>query len=140
VIANKDVKTVRESYEALNRGDVETALGVLDEHAEWCEHSDLPEAGLYRGRDAIRAFLASFLESWEDFRQETEDVIAGEGGGSASQVLVLLRSYSRGRGSGIDVEARYAHLWTMEGGRGVRVDASSTPAEALRALNAGAAR
>jgi ketosteroid isomerase-like protein len=135
VIANKDVKVLRDAYEALNQGDIERALGVLDEQAEWCEHSDLPEAGLYRGKDAIRTFLESFLESWEDFVQETEDVIAGEG-----RVLILLRSRSHGKGSGISVEGRYAHLWTMQDGRGVRVDAYLDRDEALQALKATATR
>jgi uncharacterized protein len=129
MIVNDDVKLLREAYEALNHGDTERALAVLDDDAEWCEHSDLPEAGLYRGRDSIRAFLEGFLESWDDFTQETEDVLAGE-----RSVLILLKSHSRGKGSGINVEAQYAHLWTMEGGRGVRVDAYFSRDEALRAL------
>jgi uncharacterized protein len=129
MIVNDDVKLLREAYEALNHGDTERALAVLDDDAEWCEHSDLPEAGLYRGRDSIRAFLEGFLESWDDFTQETEDVLAGE-----RCVLILLKSHSRGKGSGINVEAQYAHLWTMEGGRGVRVDAYFSRDEALRAL------
>jgi ketosteroid isomerase-like protein len=135
MIENEDVKVLRAAYEALNHGEIETALAVLDDDAEWCEHSDLPEAGLYRGRNAIRTFLESFLESWDDFTQETEDVLAGD-----RCVLILLRSHSRGKGSGINVEARYAHLWTMENGRGVRVDAYFSRDEALRALGAGAVR
>jgi uncharacterized protein len=135
VIANRDVKTLRDAYEALNHGDIERALAVLDEQAEWCEHSDLPEAGLYRGRDAIRTFLESFLESWQDFTQDTEDLIAGEG-----CVLILLRSSSRGKGSGVSVEGKYAHLWTMRDGRGVRVDAYLHRDEALSAMKAAAAR
>jgi uncharacterized protein len=129
VIIDDDVRTLRNAYESLNDGDVAGALAVLDDDAEWCEHSDLPEAGLYQGRDAIRAFLESFLESWDDFSQETEDVVAGDG-----RVLILLRSRSRGKGSGVYVEARYAHLWTMEDGRGARVDAYFDTDEALRAL------
>ena len=125
---------LRDAYEALNHGDIERALAVLDEQAEWCERG-LPESGLYRGKQAIRGFLESFLESWEDFVQETEDVIAGAG-----CVLILLRSRSRGKGSGISVEAKYAHLWTMQDGRGRRVDAYADREEALRAMNAGAAR
>jgi uncharacterized protein len=124
-----DVETLRSAYEALNHGDTEGALAVLDEDAEWSEHSDLPEAGVYRGRAAIRAFLEQFLESWQDFHQETEELIAGE-----SCVLIMLRSRVRGKGSGVAVEARYAHLWTMADGRGVRVDAYLDREEALRAL------
>jgi ketosteroid isomerase-like protein len=128
-----DAEIVRSAYERLNEGDVESALAVLDADAEWCEHSDLPEAGLYRGRDAIRAFLVSFLESWEEFHQETEDLLTGDG-----CVLVVLRSRVRGAGSGINVEARYAHLWTMRDGHGVRVDAYLDTDEALAALSRGA--
>jgi ketosteroid isomerase-like protein len=135
VIASKDVKILRGAYEALNQGDIERALGVLDEHAEWCEHSDLPEAGLYQGKGAIRRFLESFLESWEDFVQETDDVIAGDG-----CVLILLRSRSRGKGSGISVEGQYAHLWTMKDGLGTRVDAYLDRDAALRAMESHSTR
>src|SRR2546421_1009248 len=113
-MAAGDVEILRSAYESLNDGDIEGAVAVLDHDAEWCEHSDLPEAGLYRGRDSIRTFLERFLESWEDFHQETEGLITGD-----RCVLILLRSRSTGAGSGVNVEAQYAHLWTMEGGRGV---------------------
>jgi uncharacterized protein len=127
----EDVEILRNAYEALNEGDIERALAVLDDDAEWSEHSDLPEAGVYRGRDAIRTFLERFLESWQDFDQEVEELITGDG-----CVLLMLRSRVRGKGSGINVEAQYAHLWTMKDGRGVRVDAYFDRDEALRALRA----
>src|SRR3954451_8161348 len=130
---DEDVAVLRDAYEALNHGDVGRALAVLDEDAEWTEHSDLPEAGTYRGRDAIRAFLEGFLESWQDFDQEIEDMITGQG-----RVLIMLCSRVRGRGSGINVEAAYAHLWTMERGHAVRVDAYFDRDQGLRALRAAA--
>jgi ketosteroid isomerase-like protein len=42
----------------------------------------------------------------------------------------------QGKGSGIRVEARYAHLWTMRQGRGVRIDTYTDRNEALEALRA----
>jgi ketosteroid isomerase-like protein len=125
----ENVEILREAYEALNHGDIESALGVLEPYAEWQEHSDLPEAGLYRSRVAIRTFLLGYLDSWEEFHQETEELI-----GSGDRVAVLLRMAAKGKGSGIEVQARYAHLWTMRGGRGVRVDAYADPNAALEAL------
>jgi hypothetical protein len=126
-----DVEILREAYEALNRGDIPSTVAVLDDDAEWHEHSELPEADRYRGRNAIQSFLESFLESWDEFRQEIEDLIAGDG-----KVLILLHMVGQGKGSGIRVEARYAHLWTMREGRGVRIDTYTDRNEALEALRA----
>ncbi len=41
-----------------------------------------------------------------------------------------------GRASGIEVDTRYAHVWTMRDGSGVRVDAYRDPDQALRELRA----
>jgi ketosteroid isomerase-like protein len=128
-MARENVEILRDAYEALNDGDIERALAVLEPDAEWQEHSDLPEADVYRGRDTIRTFLLGYLDSWEEFRQETEELID-----SGERVAVLLRMAAKGKGSGIEVESRYAHLWTMRGGKGVRVDAYADPSAALDAL------
>ena len=114
----QNVQKLKEAYEALNTGDAPGALAVLDDEAEWHEHSDLPEAGCYRGRATIQSFLESFLDSWEAFVQEIEDVVDVD-----DKVAIYLHMHGRGKGSGIAVETRYAHVWTMRGGRGVRVDA-----------------
>ncbi|HEX5820444.1 MAG TPA: nuclear transport factor 2 family protein [Solirubrobacterales bacterium] len=118
------------SYEALNRRDIDAALDALAEDAEWHESDVLPDTGVYRGREAIRAFLADFLGSWERFHQTVEEV-RQEG----DRVLVMIHLEATGRGSTADVDARYAHLWTVSGTRGVRVDAFYDRAEALAALN-----
>ena len=131
-MARDNVEILRKAYDALNDGDVESALGVLEPDAEWEEHSELPEAGTYHSRDAIRSFLLGYLDSWDEFRQETEELID-----SGDRVAVVLRMAARGKGSGIEVEARYAHLWTMQDGRGVRVDAYADPDAALEALQQG---
>lgn len=125
--ANAEI--IRDAYEALNQGEIESALAVLEPDAQWEEHSELPEAGVYRGREAIKTFLVGYLDSWEEFRQETEELIdAGD------RVGVFLRMAAKGKGSGIEVKARYAHLWTMRGGMGVRVDAYADCDRARAAL------
>jgi ketosteroid isomerase-like protein len=126
---SRNLEILRKAYDALNDGDVESALGVLEPDAEWQEHSELPEAGTYHSRAAIRTFLLGYLDSWGEFRQETEELID-----SGDRVAVVLRMAARGKGSGIEVEARYAHLWTMRDGRGVRVDAYADPNAAIEAL------
>jgi len=118
------------SYEALNRHDIDTAMKALAEDAEWHESEVLPDTGIYSGREAIRAFLTHFLDSWERFHQTVEEV-RHEG----DRVLVMIHLEATGRGSAADVDARYAHLWTVSDGRGVRVDAFYDRDEALAALS-----
>ena len=125
------VDQLRDSYAALNRRDIDGTMAVLDEHATWVEHSDMPEAGSYRGRDTIRNFLEQFLDSWDDFEQHIEEVHTEE-----DCVLLFIRLTASGRGSGIDVQSRYAHLWIMRDDRAVRVDAYYDRDSALAALRA----
>ena len=117
------------AYEALNERDIDAAMEALAEDAEWHESEVLPDTGVYRGREAIRAFLTDFLASWERFHQTVEEV-REEG----DRMLVMIHLEATGRGSAAEVDARYAHLWTVSGGRGTRVDAFYDRDEALAAL------
>ena len=125
------VEQLKSSYEALNRRDIDATMAVLDRDAKWVEHSEMPEAGSYAGRETIRNFLELFLDSWDEFEQHIEEVHAAD-----DCVLLFIRLSASGRGSGIDVESRYAHLWTMREGSGVRVDAYYDRDSALAALQA----
>jgi ketosteroid isomerase-like protein len=66
------------------------------------------------------------LESWNSFHQDLERVES-----AGDKVFLFLRVKAVGKGSGIQVEARYAHVWTMSDGRGVLVDAYEDPEQAL---------
>lgn len=121
--------TIVASYEALNQRDLDAAMDALADEAEWHESEVLPDTGVYRGKDAIRAFLTQFLASWDRFHQTVEE--AREEG---DRVLVLIHLEATGRGSAADVDARYAHLWTVSDGRGIRVEAFYDRDEALAAL------
>ena len=125
------VELLKGSYAALNRRDIDGTMAVLDADAKWVEHSDLPEAGSYEGRETIRAFLEQFLDSWDEFEQQIEEVHTEE-----DCVLLFIRLTASGRGSGIDVQSRYAHLWIMRDDRAVRVDAYYDRDSALAALRA----
>ena len=125
------VELLKGSYAALNRRDIDGTLEVLDADAKWVEHSDLPEAGSYEGRETIRGFLEQFLDSWDEFEQQIEEIHVEE-----DCVLLFIRLTSSGRGSGIDVQSRYAHLWIMRDDRAVRVDAYYDRDSALAALRA----
>jgi ketosteroid isomerase-like protein len=117
------------SYEALNRGDLEETIAILAPDVVWRESAQLPGAGELRGREAVREFLTDFLDSWERFEQTVERTVT-----EGDRVAVVIRARTVGRGSGAEVETRYAHVWTVRDGLGVCVDGYRDADEALEAV------
>lgn len=118
--ANADA--LRRGYAALNRGELSVVLELLDPDIEWHEPSPSPDAGTHRGRDSFERFVRSWLEAFEDFRVVPERVLEREG-----ELVAVVRQTGRGRASGVEVDARLAHVWTVEDGRAIRWEAASPP-------------
>jgi uncharacterized protein len=128
-VAKTQVDTIRASYMALNEGDVQGALDALHRDAVWHESSELPEGDEFIGRAEIEKFLQDFLEQWEVFHQQIESTLH-----EGDRVLVNIHLTAVGRASGVEVNVRYAHVWTMREDRAERVDAFYDPEKALREL------
>ena len=117
-----DIERLKAAYEALGHGDESAALAMLADDCEWRESAELPGADVLRGRDAIAEFLRHFLESWERFEQTVEDVVV-----EGDRVGLTIHLTAVGAASGVELDTRYAHVWTMRDGLGARVDAYRDP-------------
>ena len=126
-MSEKDLDTIRASYAALNAGDVQGTLSALHRDAVWRESRELPGGDEFDGRSAIEEFLEGFLEQWDVFEQHVESTLRRD-----DRVLVNIRMRAVGRGSGVEVSARYAHVWTLRDGLGAEVDAYYDTEAALR--------
>jgi len=62
---------------------------------------------VYEGYDGLRQFRADVFEIWESLRITATELIE-----QGDFVLVLTRVESRGRGSGVPMEAEGAGIWT----------------------------
>lgn len=69
----------------------------------------------YRGREAAFAAYRAWMESWEHYRREPEEIVD-----LGDRVLVLVHESGRGKGSGIPTEAQIGMLLTFRRGRVVR--------------------
>ena len=57
------------------------------------------------------------MTEWEDFAIEIEDLIPADDG----RVVMLIHLTGRGRHSGVPLDFRETMVWTIRGGRVVRV-------------------
>jgi uncharacterized protein len=113
-----DVDTLRRGYAALNSGDLSVVLELLDPDIEWREPATSLEGGTHQGRDSFERFLRGWLESFDGFRVEPEQVVE-----RGDDLVVVVHQTGMGRSSGLPVETRLAHVWTVADGRAVRWEA-----------------
>jgi ketosteroid isomerase-like protein len=123
---SKEVEALERGYAALNRGDLSMVLDLLDPDIEWHEPAPSPDAGEHHGRDSFERFFRGWLESFEGFRVEPEQVVE-----RGDDLVVVVRQTGTGRASGLRVETRLAHVWTVANGKAIRWEAVADPDSAL---------
>ena len=121
---------VRAIYDRFRAGDVDVALGTRSE-IEVHERAVTPDPQVHHGHSGV---LDSLRESQSAF--QGLDMVPEEFVGAGDHVVVVFRFQGRGRGSGIPVDERLAHVWTIRDGKAIRMTVHSGREEALRAAGA----
>ena len=92
----------------------------------------LPDSGMntgtYRGHEGIRELMESYLEAFEHFSIEVERSFE-----AGDRVVAFVCATARGRSSGVEIETRPAHLWTMRAGKALRMEVFPEREQALEA-------
>lgn len=129
----ENVEKVRRAFAEYNRGDIEEALEEWAPDAVWdWSNGHGFDAGVYRGRDEIRAFWRQRTAAWEENRLEIVDLVEVDD----NRVIVENVAYSRGR-DGIEVEARSAWLIEFSDGEQTSLTLYQTRQDALEAARLG---
>jgi uncharacterized protein len=128
LLSRRNVERMRKAYESVREGDLQPAFDLVVDDVIVHDRPEAPDAATYRGRDGMVVALQASDQSFEDFSLVPEDLI----GIGDHHVVVVLRMSGRGRGSGVPVEERIAHLWTLRDGRAVELQVYSDPEDALR--------
>ena len=124
-----NVEALQVVYEHWSRGDFSPVFDVYAEDMEWGWSDEWPDLeGVAPDPNRRSQRLGAFLEPWEGWRCEAEDFIA-----SGDLVVVLTRYSGQARGSGLDLDTRGAHVWTMRQGKVVRLEVFSTRERAFEA-------
>ena len=116
-MSQQNIELVRLAYDLFNRGDIEAFLDLADPEIEWHDHAAF-DTGPIRGKEAVRAFIETGMEAWEEFQRDPEEIIDVDD----DRVLGIFRARARGKASGIELDVRAADLVTIEDGKFVRYD------------------
>ena len=124
---------LRSVYEEWGRGDFRSRSGPYAAGFAWGWSDEFPGlAGVFRDPASARRRLLEWLRQWTGWKVEAEEfLVAGD------LVVVLCRYRGSGTASGVEVDTRGAHLWTMRDGRAVRLEVFSSPERALAAAGLG---
>ena len=129
-MSQENVELVRRVNNLFNAKEVEQALDLVgdDFEMDWT-NSIGPLKGVYRGRQRVLELWTSFLDAWESVRWDPQEIIEVD----EEHLLVINHVRMRGRGSGAEVDATAAQLWTFTDGEARRIKLYQSKAEALEA-------
>jgi ketosteroid isomerase-like protein len=112
-MAEQDVSTMRNAYEAFNRGDIAAVLEAFDPQIEWHEPGGgrAPQ-GTYQGAQSVaNDVFATVPENFEEFEAQSERFI------DAGDYLVVVGTFRGRPKAGGQMEAPFAHVWKMRAGK-----------------------
>ena len=128
-MSEENLEVVRLAFERLNAGDIDGFLEFCSTDLEFHDLPALPGSGVFFGHDAMRAWYAKLVDSFENLRFEVEEFIDTTG----DHVLLMSRATGHGRGSGAKVELTYSAVTTLRAGRLTKLIGYDDHAEALEA-------
>ena len=126
-MSQENVEIVRRSYEHFlaTGGEIRAHPDLV-----W-DVSNLgwPDQQIYSGPEGAMQFNTEWAAAWDDWELVPEDYIdAGE------RVVVILIQRGRSKATGIPVEMRFAQVWTLRDGQGIRMHLYASVQEALEAV------
>jgi ketosteroid isomerase-like protein len=124
----ENVEIVRSFYEAANRADWDEVFRDVDPDFELTTPAGL-DSGVYRGRDECQGFWQEMSTAFEGYSFQPEEFIE-----TGDQVVVVVKSRLRPKGSSADIERRTATVWTLRAGKAVSLRIFRKPKEALEAV------
>jgi|SRR5690242_7523100 len=122
-MSQENVEIARRAFEfeIYGRGE---AAAIFDPDVVLNPVEEEPSYGL----DAIRDNFEHWKGAWDGLEVTVEEFID-----LGDRVLICAHHQGRGRGSGIEVDARFYEVYTLRDGKVVRVDEFVERAEALAA-------
>lgn len=104
------VERLRPVYENYGRGEFFRDTDLWHPEVEFVFTDEFPEPGVHKGVDRLVESFSTWLRAWDRWQVELEGFEPAPDGRLVA--WVVFRGY--GRGSGVAVETRGAHVWSFD--------------------------
>jgi ketosteroid isomerase-like protein len=129
-VSEENVDLVRRAVAAFNRPDLEGLAEVVS--PEWVldwSQSEGPQKGVYEGLEEATEWMKATQDAFESFQVEPVEYLD-----FGDRIILRAQVGGRGRGSGVEVNAKGTTLWEIRDGRVTRMTLFQSDEEALAAV------
>ena len=116
-MSEENVEVVSRLWELLAQEDWVATEDLLSPQTEVYDF-DIPDAGVYRGRSAVRDWLDQWDEAWASWDVEEVDIRPA----AENRVVAFFTLLAKGRGSGVELKRRDVMLHDLRDGKVVRIE------------------
>ena len=110
-MSQQNVETAKKLYEAFGQGDIPAVLGGFDANIVWAEPAGSLIPGEFHGpQGVLENFVMKIPATYGQFGMVTKDFIDG------GDRVVVLGEYTLAGKDG-PVNAPFAHIWNLKGGK-----------------------
>jgi ketosteroid isomerase-like protein len=127
-MSQENVETLRRLYAALNAEVDQPLRDFLHPEFVYNSRKELPGGGAYPAVDFLDRFAELRAIFHEVLFQPEEFIVSG------NDIVVAVRGTGRGRASGVPVDVRLFHVWTIQEAKARALSIYSGRAEALEAV------
>lgn len=122
-MSRENVELVRWAYEAFNRRDVAALRAASLPGLEL-----LTTVEAYRGPEGVAAWIREADEVFDELAIRVEETID-----LGDRVVAVVHERGLGKDSGLEIDQHFTHVWTLQGGRVLKLEAFTDRAAALSA-------
>jgi ketosteroid isomerase-like protein len=129
-MSQENVEVVKVAYEAFARGGLDRFMGHFTEDVDYrAVVRAIDDVGPSHGKDALRAFLQDWIDTFDGFRMELVELIDA----GADTVVAVERFGGRARLSGVETDQTIGAVFTARNGKIARDREYLTPQQAHQA-------
>lgn len=123
----KAIALLRGAYAAFNRGDIDSAVSVLDPGIEWVEPPEFPGGGTYQGREGAKRYLTQSRAGCAKVISEPVQFIP-----AGDRIVVFVHARVLPKEGNQWQEIDLADVYTFKNGKAIAMHAFAQRQDALK--------